>query len=171
MSRALLPRHLPLGEGQLRQELSLHVLRRLLCPGTSCRHVPEGRRLPLHGHGGRIQGGDYLLQAGEQRPAPGRLPGLHLGAVAPACCGHAMASLTAANTNANPSSLLALNNRKDKEPLLGGLVLRALKYSVVSLVSVFRGRNQKNQLIPFDVFFHDAAYLQLSQSDQIWKHL
>uniref|UniRef100_A0A3Q1BMB7 Sema domain-containing protein n=1 Tax=Amphiprion ocellaris TaxID=80972 RepID=A0A3Q1BMB7_AMPOC len=32
---ALLPRHLPLGEGQLLQELPLPLLWRLLCPGTS----------------------------------------------------------------------------------------------------------------------------------------
>lgn len=103
--RALLPRNVPLGEGQLRQELSLPLLRRLLRPGAGRGHAPEERRLPLHGHRGRLQGGGHLLQAGERREAPGRLPGLHPGAVAPARHGHPVAPLTAAIANANPPIL------------------------------------------------------------------
>lgn len=161
MPCALLPCHLPLGERQLYQELSLHLLWGFLRPGASCWHSPEGRCLPLHGHWGWIQGGGYLLQACEQRPPPSRPHGLHFGPVTFACSGHPVAPLTTANANANPSSLLAPNDRNDKEPLLVGLVRKTLKHMVGLNFSIFffRERIQKDLLRDwFYIFLHTAVW-------------
>lgn len=90
LPRALLPRHLPLGEGQLHQELPLHPLGGLLRPGAGGGHAPGGRRLPLHGHRGRLQGGGHLLPGGE----PGAPPGRQSGAPAGGGGGYPVATLT-----------------------------------------------------------------------------
>lgn len=157
LPRPLLPRHLSLGEGQLPQELPLHPLRGLLRPGAGGGHPPEGRRLPLHGHRRRVQGGGHLLQAGEQRALPGRLPGLQSGAVSSARCGHSVATLTAANANANRSSWLAPNDRNDQEPCEEVWFAEHWTTWLGSQMTAF-------------LFLHTAVYLQLVRPELLeWR--
>lgn len=126
LPRALLPRHIPLGEGQLHQELSLPLLWRLLCPGTSSGHTLEGRCFPLHGHWRRIQSWGYFFQAGKWWQASICFPRFHLGAFGSARHGYSMASLTTANADANSSFVLAPTDRIGQEPLCEGKVCIAL---------------------------------------------
>lgn len=126
MPRALLPRHIPLGEGQLHQELPLPLLWRLLCPGTGGGHTLEERCFPLHGHWRWIQSWGYFLQAGKWWQAPICFPCFHLGAFGSARHGYSMASLTTANVDANSSFLLAPPDRIGQEPLWEGKVRIAL---------------------------------------------
>ena len=103
LPRALLPRHLPLGDGQLHEELPLPVLRGLMrSRAHSGGPAPEGGRVPLHGHRGRRQDGGHLLPLGVQRGAPGRLAGLHPGLLPAAGGGRTLAAVTLAHANANP---------------------------------------------------------------------
>lgn len=88
MPRAILSCHLPLGERQLHQAISLHHLWLLLCSGTHPWPASEGGRVPLPGGGERSATGGGLLQAGLQRWAPLHLASLHPGVGSAAgCCG------------------------------------------------------------------------------------
>ena len=103
LPRALLPRHLPLGDGQLHEELPLPVLRGLVRAGPHRGGpAPERGRVPLHGHRGWREDGGHLLPPGVQRGAPGRLAGLHAGLLPAAGRVRPLAAVTLAHANANP---------------------------------------------------------------------
>ncbi len=88
MPRALLSCHLPLGERQLHQAISLHHLWLLLCAGAHPWPASEGGRVPLHGGGEWPAAGGGVLQASVQRWAPLHLASLHPGVGSAAgCCG------------------------------------------------------------------------------------
>lgn len=126
LPRALFPRHLPLGEGQLHQELPLPLLRRLLCPGAGGEHALEGRCFSLHGHWRWVQSWGYFFQAGKRRPAFICLPRFQLRAFGSARHGNSLAPLTTASAKANSSFLLAPTERIGQEPMWGGKVRIAL---------------------------------------------
>lgn len=124
LPRPLLPRHLPLGEGQLHSQLSLHLLRRLLRAGPGGGHAPKKGRVPLHGHRGRLQGGGHLLPTTKPLPPAGHFPGLYRGTVTAAGRGHAVAPLKLWLTlKLTPHPYrLPIGKREEGEPLLLGRI-------------------------------------------------